>query len=74
MPASPSIQITAKAANAASSARTAMASAPAKVASAGWISSRPERTMMTAKKEAANAKTAMRRDQIASLEVGSEWM
>ena len=71
MPPSPSIQITTKAAKATSSAMTATPSAPAKVASAGWISSRPERTMMTASKEATNANPAMRRAQIASREVGS---
>ena len=49
----------------------AIASAPAKVAMAGLISSSPERTMMTARKEAASAKNAIRRAQIASCETGS---
>ena len=74
MPATPSIQITAKAARATRSAITASASAPAKVASAGRISSRPARTMMIASKQAKNANPAMRRDQMASRDVGSEWM
>ena len=52
----------------------AMASAPAKVASAGQISSRPDRTMMIARKEASRANPAVRRAQMASREVGSEWM
>jgi hypothetical protein len=74
MPARPSIQITTKAANARRSATTAMPSAPAKVASAGQISSRPDRTMRIARMEATRAKPAMRRAQMASREVGSEWI
>jgi len=74
MPPSPSIQITANAAKATRSARTAIASAPAKVASAGWISSRPERTMMTARMVATKANPAIRRAQMASREISSECM
>jgi hypothetical protein len=39
---------------------------------AGFISKTPERTIMTARKVAANANPAMRRAHSASFEVGSE--
>ncbi len=74
MPASPSIQITTSAASASRSAMPAIASAPANVAMAGLISSRPERTMITARNEATKAKTAVRRAQMASRDVGSSWI
>ncbi len=73
IPASPSIQITTKAANDSSTAKQAIAIAPPSVASAGRFSSMPERTMMTAMNDATNAKPAVRRAQMASFEVGSSW-
>src|SRR6266508_592241 len=70
-PSRPSRQITTKAAIANRIASTASTSAPPKVASAGTISSSPERTMMIDSTDATKANTASRRAQTASRETGS---
>ena len=55
-------------------ATTASTSAPPSVDSAGTISSAPERTMMTAIKVVTSENSAIRRDQMASRDVGSSAM
>ena len=52
----------------------ASASAPPSVESAGTISSAPERTTMIAMKVAASENSAIRRDQMASRDVGCSVM
>src|SRR4029077_13212140 len=70
-PPMPCRQMTIPAAKASKIAMQARTSAPARVESAGTISSAPERTMITAMKVAASENTAMRRAQTASRETGA---
>ena len=60
--------------NASRIATTASTSAPPSVDKAGTISSAPERTTMTAIKVVTSENSAIRRDQMASRDVGSSAM
>ena len=73
MPREPFCQIAAKAARPTRMERTASASAPKKVASAGFISRKPKRTMRIETTTAITAKMARLRDQVARLDTGSDW-
>ena len=73
-PPMPSIQIEIPAPNASRIATTASTSAPPSVDKAGTISSAPERTTMTAIKVVTSENSAIRRDQMASRDVGSSAM
>ena len=54
-------------------AKPAKTSAAAKVASAGTISSSPDRTMMIESAATASANHPSRDDQIATFDIGSSW-
>ena len=53
--------------------RTAKASAPKNVASAGYISRKPKRTIMIETITAITENMARLRDQVARLDTGSDW-
>jgi hypothetical protein len=53
--------------------KPAQPSAPKKVASAGYISRKPKRTIRIETTTATTANTARLRAQVASLEKGSDW-
>ncbi len=72
MPREPFCQIAAKPASPTRIERPAMASAPKKVVSAGFISRKPKRTMMIETTTATTANTARLRDQVARLDTGSD--
>ena len=73
MPREPFCQIAAKAANATRIDNPAKASAPKKVAIAGWNSRKPKRTTRTETMVATSENTASRRAHAASAETGSDW-
>ena len=67
----PSVQITANAPSASSSAKIEGASATTKVMMAGRTSSNSDRTMMTETMTAQSENSAMRRAQMARRDIGS---
>ncbi len=73
MPRDPFCQIAANAARPTRMERTAQASAPKNVASAGFISRKPKRTMRIETTTATMEKTARLRDHVARLDTGSDW-
>ncbi len=73
MPRDPFCQIAANAARPTRIDSTAQPSAPKKVASAGFISRKPKRTMRIETTTATTAKMARLRDQVARLDTGSDW-
>ena len=73
MPRDPFCQIAAKAARPTRMERTASASAPKNVASAGFISRKPKRTITIETITATTENIARLRDQVARLDTGSDW-
>ena len=73
MPREPFCQIAANAARPTRMERTAKASAPKNVASAGFISRKPKRTMRIETITAITENMARLRDQVARLDTGSDW-
>ena len=73
MPRDPFCQIAANAARPTRMERPASASAPKNVASAGFISRKPKRTMMIETTTATMEKIARLRDHVARLDTGSDW-
>ena len=73
MPREPFCQIAAKAARPTRIDRPAQASAPKNVASAGFISRKPKRTMRIETSTATTENTARLRAHEARLDTGSDW-
>ena len=73
MPRDPFCQIAANAASPTRMERTARASAPKNVASAGFISRKPKRTIRIETITATTEKMARLRDQVARPDTGSDW-
>ena len=73
MPREPFCQIATKAESPTRMERPAQASAPKNVASAGFISRKPNRTMMIETSTATTENTARLRAHDARLETGSDW-
>src|SRR5438045_9366410 len=72
MPRDPFCQIAAKAARPTRVDSTAMPSAPKNVASAGFISRKPKRTIRIETRTATTENTARLRDHVARLDTGSD--
>ena len=73
MPREPFCQIEAKAPSPTRIESAAMPSAPKNVASAGFISRKPKRTIRIETMTAITANTARLRDHVARLDTGSVW-
>ena len=73
MPREPFCQIAAKAARPSRIDRPASASAPKNVASAGFISRKPKRTIRIETTTATMENSARLRDQVARPDTGSDW-
>ena len=73
MPREPFCQIAANAARPTRIERPAQASAPKKVASAGFISRKPKRTMRIDTTTATSENSARLRAHVARLDTGSDW-
>ena len=73
MPREPFCQIAAKAAKPTRIESAAQPSAPKKVASAGFISRKPKRTMRIETMTATTENIARLRDQVARPDTGSDW-